>query len=87
MSSFSHRPSFLDRVWTERRISEGKQPNGYIKRVFWSEEEVLVKYLDDKISLDTMTFDELWGNWNSRYKLYFIHDEDREVGEDGHGSD
>lgn len=79
MSSLTHKPSFLDRVWVERRFTQNdppKQPNGYIKRVFWSEEEVLVKYLDDKNSLDTFTFDDLYGNWNSRYKLYFIHDDD-----------
>lgn len=79
MSSLNHKPSFLDRVWVESRIAEDKQPNGYIKKVFWSEEEVLIKYLDDKVSLDTMTFDELHGKWNSRYKIYFIHDEEKEI--------
>lgn len=79
MSSLRHKPAFLDRVWREDRIAQGKQPNGYIKKIFWAEEEVLIKYLDDKIDVDTMTFDELYGNWNSRYQLYFIHDEERET--------
>lgn len=80
MSSIRHKPTFLDRVWVERRFTQqGKQPNGYIKKVFWVDEEVLVWYLVDigePREFDTFTFDELYGNWNSRYKLYFIHDDD-----------
>jgi hypothetical protein len=61
-------PKRFEAVWVEGR----RQPNGYILRIDYKEQEVIVRFHDTK-ETDSFTFDELEGNWHNGFQQWLIH--------------
>lgn len=88
ISRLHHEPQYLDKVWDERRIRNGLQPNGYVLRPVRENYQVvsaIVKFhtnTDNKFTRHEMVeygIDELRGNWRGQHMGFMIHD-NREEG-------
>ncbi len=44
----THIPNRGDKVWVEKRQGTERQPNGYVRQIFWSDRQIEVCYYDSK---------------------------------------
>lgn len=64
-----HKPEPKDKVYSEARKAQGKQPNGEIVRTF--PEDVLVCWLSEPTEYQTISMDALDGTWNVNFPNTF----------------